>query len=468
MGLLEFGIGASVIRYVAKYQALNERKNLNSIISTAFIIYSFIGILALILTVFIAFHLETLVNIPHEYLRACKIATLITGINIAIGFPFGVFTAVLYGIQRYDITNAIGILTLLLRAGLVIYFLGNGFGIIALSMILLADSLTLYLLCFYFSRRQVAALRISLNSVNMDSLKVILNYSFFVFLSLIAGRIIFQTYSLVIGYFLSVGMITYFAIAANLTQYLRSGVIAMTNPFTSATSDLEAKKDLLNVQNLLMSWTRYLLILSLPAGIIMATLGKPFISFWMGEKYSHISGTILIILVSSQVLGFPAYLSGAILRGIEKHKFVGYAVILEAISNLILSILLIKGYGLIGVALGSAIPLIIRQLLATPLYICKQLKITLTDYIIKAYLPPLLSSIPCLLICIIFVKLFYPNTIIKLILEIVAATFAHFLLVYFTCLGESEQNKIRRFFQIVIFFFRSGKIFAKSDFKAEH
>ena len=73
--------------------------------------------------------------------------------------------------------------------------------------------------------------------------------------------------------------------------------------------------------------------------------------------------------------------SPQLLYGLAKHKYTALANSLEAIANLALSIILAKRYGMIGVALGTLIPMVLVKLFIQPVYVCSLANIPYGEYI---------------------------------------------------------------------------------------
>jgi Na+-driven multidrug efflux pump len=68
-------------------------------------------------------------------------------------------------------------------------------------------------------------------------------------------------------------------------------------------------------------------------------------------------------------------------------------VIGEAVANLLLSLALVRPFGIEGVAWGTTIPNIIGNLVV-PVYVCGLLNVRLVDYLRKSFLKPLVVVIP--------------------------------------------------------------------------
>ena len=66
---------------------------------------------------------------------------------------------------------------------------------------------------------------------------------------------------------------------------------------------------------------------------------------------------------------------------LSKHRYYDYINLIEAAFNLTISLLLVKQYGIIGVALGTAIPFVFSKCIFVPYYICKFTEIALKEYL---------------------------------------------------------------------------------------
>ena len=111
----------------------------------------------------------------------------------------------------------------------------------------------------------------------------------------------------------------------------------------------------------------------------------------MGPNYPE-SYTILVILVLPSMLGLMQSSSVQLLYGISKHKFFAYTSIIEGVVNLILSIILVKHIGINGVALGTAIPMVISKIFVQPIYTCRAINLSIKKYYFELMVPVVLKS----------------------------------------------------------------------------
>ena len=78
--------------------------------------------------------------------------------------------------------------------------------------------------------------------------------------------------------------------------------------------------------------------------------------------------TLLLILGLSSAVSMTNITGINLVFGISKHKFATILSLCTALTNLILSLILVRHLGLVGVALGTAIPGILTSALILPLY----------------------------------------------------------------------------------------------------
>ena len=123
LGLLDLGIGGSVIKYVAQFESQKDQKRMNSMSSSVFYLYSGIAIVIILISICIATYALQYFRIPDEYLAVAKYVAIITGMNIALSFPFGFYGGYLRGIQRYDLIALLDTMVLLFRTLLTVFCL---------------------------------------------------------------------------------------------------------------------------------------------------------------------------------------------------------------------------------------------------------------------------------------------------------------------------------------------------------
>ncbi len=394
LGLLDVGVRGATSRYVAKLHTQANHQGASRVVSSALGIFSVGGMVAILLAALLAYFALGIFNIPAEYEAAARLVLLLTGFNVGVSLVAGVFGGVLTGLQRFDIANAIEVASTGLRALVYLAALKTGHGIVALAWINLIFAVITGLAYAGISLRFYPQLEVRSGHCNRESLRLIFSFSAYSFLLLLANRIIFFADALVIGLFLPVSMITFFAIATNLSSYARELLSGIWTTATPLASSLEAQGLHGQVGRMLLSRSRFGMLLMIPIGITFVVRGHSFIGMWMGAEYAHPSGLVLQILTVGLVMASGNMIANATMLGISKHKAVVPAALGEAVCNLALSVALIRPYGIYGVAWGTTLPSLLVSLLFWPWYVRRTLQIPVRSYVMAVWGRPFLAAAP--------------------------------------------------------------------------
>jgi len=415
-GLFDLGIRSSIIRYVAKYSATGQQEEMNLLINTALFSYAGIGTVAMIVTAIATYYVNSIFRIPAEFAGTARLLLLMVGGSVSLGFPLGVFGGILAGLQRFYLLNSINIVSTLLRTLLIIVALQRGGGLLTVALI----TVTLPLLngmANALAAFPLLQLRISLRYVNRSTLRMIAGYSSATLLIIVASRLRFKTDAMVIGTFVSAAAVTYFTIGSRLMDYSQDLVSGLAQLFIPMSSESHAKGDLEGLQKILLLGNRACAFIIFPIAAVFTILGKSVIEVWVGAKYVTPSFPVLLILLYPTTLLCAQSSSGRILWGMAKHKGWAWIVLGEGICNLILSIILVRPYGIIGDAIGTAIPMIITMVFVLPGYVCRLLGISLRTYVYRSFALPLALCIPLIVTLMMMQRWFVPHRIGQLLIQ---------------------------------------------------
>ena len=394
LGLLDLGMQSAVLRFVSKGHTQNDHQGASEAISAALWVRLQISALILVLSAGLAAVFPLIFKVPAELAGDARKAILLTGVKMAITMSIGVVAGVLSALNRYDLQNYLSIVQTAVRVIGVVAVLRTGHGIVAIAVCELIAVLIYNALLVWVAHRLYPQLQILLNRPKIETLKRIWTYSFYAFLTTVAIQLIYQTDYIVVGKFVSVAAVTYYAIGYSLCSYTSQAINSMGATFVPAASTYEAAGDTNSLLMLYRNGTRATLAVSLPILITLMVRGRSFIGLWMGPQYSHSSGTVLIILCSTFLFVFANRTAQAIAFGVEKHKMGAIWAIGEGVVNLSLSIVLARRYGIYGVAIGTAIPSLLVNVVLWPGYISKLVGLSYSEVVWKVWAPVYLSSVP--------------------------------------------------------------------------
>jgi O-antigen/teichoic acid export membrane protein len=419
-GIFDLGIRSSVVRYVAKFHATNDTERLNKVINTSLFLYTAIGALALLVTVVGCWSVDSWFRIPPEFSTTARWLFLMVGSAVALGFPMGVFNGILEGLQRFYILNLTNIFFTVLRAVLIVAALNHGYGLLTVAAITVLLPLLTSLVRAGLVLR-ILPLRFGPRQLDRSSLRDIVTYSSATFMIMIAYKLRFKTDELVIGAFLSSAAITYFAIADRLVDYASDTVGSLAQIVVPMSSHSEARGDAHNLRRIFVMGNRGCALVAFPLAASLIVLGKSIIEAWVGPRYVATSYPVLLVLLIPGVFKLSQGASPRVLFGMGKHRILGFVTLMEGITNLILSIVLVRRFGIFGDALGTALPLTCTTLFFFPRHLCRVLEVRLGAFLREAYLLPLSLCVPLVAVMLGIRHWFVPHGYSQLAFQLTVA-----------------------------------------------
>jgi O-antigen/teichoic acid export membrane protein len=133
----------------------------------------------------------------------------------------------------------------------------------------------------------------------------------------------------------------------------------------------------------------------------------------------------------------------ALVYGISKHRFLAFSTVIEGGVNLALSILLAHRYGIVGVALGTTIPMLIARILVQPLYVCHVAKIALSEYVRRVARTLTSVAVALIIPTLLTVRFIAPDYTVLLLLA-GASVIAYGAVLWIVEFDSEETSLLRR------------------------
>ncbi len=377
-GLLDFGLSSAVHRHIGWALGAGDREKSGQVFNTALLLYSVLGLAALVVTGVLAALAPVICRSPQDASLFWRVI-LILGVSNAIGFPLRTFGGVLAAQLRYDIMSALELVSLFVRTALVVWVVASGHGVLALAWVTFLSGIPSSVLCVYFSKRSLPGLRFSLREWRGGEARRLLSYSSFAFIAQVADRLRFHVDAFVIMAFVSLSAVTHYNVAAMLSQYFIGFVVAFMGVFQGVFSWQHGAGDRDAMRKTFFFATKLSVCISAFVGFGLIVWGKPFIERWMGRKYLD-AYPCLVFLVAGCLCALSQNPSVSLLFSTAKHRFYALFNSIEGVANLLLSIALVHRFGIVGVAFGTFLPMVIMKLVIQPIYVCRVSSISYLDY----------------------------------------------------------------------------------------
>jgi O-antigen/teichoic acid export membrane protein len=420
-GIFEFGIRSSIIRYVSKYTATHDREELNGLINTAMFTYTCLGVVCMLITAVGCLYIDRLFHIAPDFLVTARWLLFMVGTSVALSFPLGVSGGMLEGLQKFYVLDWTNIaFSSVLRVILIVFYLKRGCGLLTIAFISVALPVVSAVMLGVVALRALPV-KFSWKHVNRNSLRIMVNHSGVTFAIIVAQRLRFKTDAVVIGGLLSSAAITYFYAGSRLVDYAGEVVSGLAQIFVPMSSQSDAAGNMDRLRKIFVVGNRACALTIFPITVIFIILGKSIIEVWVGKKYVAQGYPVLLTLILPYTLMLMQAASGRILMGMSKHGTLAVVILIEGIANLVLSILLVRPFGILGDAFGTAIPLLGTFIFFMPAHLCSRLGVRLTTFVRQAYLLPLTVCAPMIVVLLLLRSWQVPHTYRQLAVQLVAA-----------------------------------------------
>ena len=442
--VLDFGFGNAAIRYTAKYKAENQEEKLKYMYGMFIALYTLIGIVTFLVGYIFSqnAHVFFKDGLTSDEICIIKDLLILASINLAVSFPFGIFTSIITAHEKFIFLKVSTILRYIINplVYIPVLFLGyKAIGLIVATTILNFIFLLINLIyCIYKLK-----IRVSFKKFDFPLLKEIFKYSVWVFVGSIVNQLWWNSGQFMLGIYSSAVSIAIFNLAMQFKSYFESFATSISGVFLPRLTSMESNKasdeDFTNLF-IKVGRLQFILISLITTGFIL--FGQQFISIWAGEDYNYAYYVTLIIfiplaLVDTQTLGI------AILQAKNKHKFRSIVYLFVAIFCIVICIPFIKKFDVIGCASATALALTIGNLFIMNWYYHKKINLD-----VLKFWKEILKMLPGVLVSTIImwlgIKYLFPNlnTYRILLPFILLYVMLYFVTMYFVSFNEYEKNLI--------------------------
>lgn len=355
VGYLDFGLQTAVSRFVAHADELNDVSQRDGVVSTAFALLAGAMLLGTLLVVVLAWQLPGLFRqMPASLLHPSQDALLLMGISFTVGLPFSVASAVFIGLQKNEIPAAIAVANKLAMGVLVAGVVLQHRGLAAMGAAVALANFAAYGASMIAWRTWARHVHLRFRSIAQQYARQLAGYSASVVVWMIATLMISGLDLSIVGVF-DYKATAYYAIAATLTTFVAQAQGAIFSALLPASAVLGARGDGERLGAMLVSSTRYGMLLLLAMALPLIVFGHFILRVWAGADYAQHSTVILQVLVIANVIRLCALPYSTLLLGTGQQKKVIVSPLAEGITNLLASIVGAYLVGAIGVAIGTLI-----------------------------------------------------------------------------------------------------------------
>lgn len=395
-GIFYLGLGAAVVRFVARYNAEERRDDLDETLSTIFTIYLAAGALLLALALGLAAPFPHVFHVPVARHGEARVMLALVGVGLLIHVPGSIYGGVVMGLQRHDLLARVGLALLLARAALTATALALRPSPVLVCAISAASLAAEPIAAARIAYRLMPSLSLSPRRFSAPRLRSLLAFSTRSLVFTVSEKLIGYTDHFVIANALGAGAVTVYDLPLRLADYARDGVDRVSAALMPVASAAAGRGDEASLVPLWRIGSKAVVALVMPAALVLFFWGRHMLAAWVEpalaeEGYPALRwlSLALVAQVAGRALARPLFEA---LGELARPARVALA---EGAVNLALSIALVRVWGVAGVAFATFVPAAITGLVVMPWLVCERLGVSWTRHVARTLgrtAPPLVPA----------------------------------------------------------------------------
>ena len=418
--LLDLGIGGAIIKYVAEHTARRDRETARSVVGSAVWMYLGLAALAIIVSAAAAPWLPSMLGVDPGQQRTAAWLIALTGLHIAVAICLVPPSAVLRGLQRYDLHNTMVVANSIVEAGAVAVAVAAGLGVVGMLLAMMAVNVLTVAATLALVARVAPDLRIGLGGASPSSLRRIASFSTSLFAIQLGGRMYNRADEFVIAGAYALSGVTPYALARKVAELSEMAAVQMLAVVMPLASELDAGDDRVMLRKLYVAASRVGLATIVPVATVVIVLGGDILRLWVGAEYVQHAPLVTVLAIAS-VLMTSQRPAVEVLQGMAQHRVIAITSIVAGVANIALSIVLVRWLGLMGVALGTLIPSAIMSLAVVAPFAGRRLGVSLRALLVDVWAPAIIPSLPAAALLWSLARAFPMPSLLPLLAWITAA-----------------------------------------------
>jgi O-antigen/teichoic acid export membrane protein len=384
--VLDLGYPGALVKFVAEYRARRDGRALNEILSTTFYLFTALGVVMYLVAIVVAFFLDRMFHLSPEQVYLGRIVLLVVSVNVAAGMAFTVFGGVINGFQRYDLNNIVGTISTVVIAIVNVLVLVAGYGLVELVLATTAVRLLTYWMYRANAYRVFPGLSIRWSLFSRARLREVTTFSVYMALINWADKLNYSVDALVIGAFMNTSAVAVWAVGQRLAETTQRMTNQLNEVLFPTVVDNDTSRRLDRLRQIFLVGTRLSLATVVPIGGVVILMARPLVEAWVGSEFR---GSVIVVqlLALTVIARVGTATAGTVLRGAGGHRLVAFSNIAAAFANLVLSIALVRSFGLRGVAIATLVPISVLATLVLFPAGCRHVHVTIWRGFIEAVWP---------------------------------------------------------------------------------
>ncbi len=443
LSLLSFGFDSSYIRFFSRYKVKGEKDEIRKMNGMYMILFCTISFICFILGILMILNSDVVLGnkiSKDEYKIARRLMVLMI-INIMLMFPNSVFDCYISANEKFIFQRFINLLYSIMSPLCSIPLLLLGYGSIGLVGITTALTLIKLFSNIYFAMYKLK-MQFSFRNMNLKLFREMGNFTVFIFVNQIIDMINWNLDKYLLGRMIGSVSVAVYSVGAEINNIYMQLSVAISRVFIPQVNRLanedDGKKKLSKLMTRVGS-IQYQVLMLILLGFIF--WGKEFIFLWVGKGYEQ-TYYVVLLLIGSAIIPFFQNIGIEIQRAYNRHQIRTIVYSIMALMNVMLTIIFIPRFGVWGASLGTAIAIVIGNVIFMNWYYVYKMKLDML-FFWKRIITFLPYTIAMTIFGLILKKCVHVNSWFTLFFSATLFTLVYATVLWLVGLKKEERIRIR-------------------------
>jgi len=357
LAMMDLGFSQSVVKFVADARGRDDEGRQRTVVCTLFWVF-FAQMIAIFLLLGLAFlFFDSLFQVPPGKVQTARMVLLIVGGGFAVSVPFGMFRGVLTGHQRQWIPNVYKIVGTVIYSALVFIILRVSPDLPTLAMLNLIVTVGPLVAVAVHARATIPSLSLAPRNFDRRILREVWSHSFYFMLINVAALIYSRVDTFIIQAALDLTAVAFYALAMRISDQVQNLCLHVARTLTPVIAQLHGANDEERLKHVWMKGTKYSVALAAPLVLGAVALARPLVVHWTSTEFTP-SVSVLQILLIAVMINVIHSNSHILLSMSGRQRFLALVLLGSQVANAALSILLVRRFGILGVAAATLVTII--------------------------------------------------------------------------------------------------------------
>ena len=360
LSLLSLGFGSAYVRFYSRYAVKNDCDGVARLNGMFMLIFCIMSALCVICGGVMIAKAEWVFGsgLTASELQKAKLLMGILVFSMALTFPNSVFDCYVTAHERFVFQKVLNLVRGLLNPFLALPLLLLGYGSVAVVAVSAILTMVVFLSNLRFCCKKLE-MRFLFNGLELGLLKEMWVFTFFIFLNQIIDQVNWSVDKFLLGRMIGTTAVAVYGIGGQINSLYITASTAVSGVFVPKVNRIVAMTDdnkELTELMIRIGRIQFMILALVVTGFVF--FGRSFIRLWAGAEYGS-AYVVALLLMIPVTIPLVQNIGIEIQRAKNMHRARSVVYTGLSVCNVILSIPMIRHFGVEGAALGTAVSLLL-------------------------------------------------------------------------------------------------------------